>query len=389
MLDGLDDIDWGALTHAYGSAGDVPDLVRALRSPDADVRAEARYELYGNIHHQGTRYEASAYAVPYLLELVADRATPDRSELVLLLATLATGNLSDAAVDGFPVAQLRAEANRVPEPTRQEWLRLLRAWSDGFDENGPSAPLPLSTAELRLLDSVHALSAYEAVAAGVPTLVTLLDDPDDELIGHAIFALAWFPEQAAIIKPHLVGIAVAEKAPVGVISAALMALGLVLPASTHDLDDLLVTQLVAPEPEIRWAAAMASARLAGTAAPEQAVDELAIWAANSGTDYERTVWDDSRSELALRLLDRAAGERAAQVRAGLVAEELHQATHVKLAQPLLRRAALRFPRHGLRPRTVVRRTGPSAAGCGPIASRQPTRVRLSRPGHGPTIVRTA
>jgi hypothetical protein len=320
VLDGLDDVFWGALTHAYGFADDVPGLIRDLRSPDPDVRAEARYELYGNIHHQGTRYEASAYAVPFLLELVADPATPDRSGLVLLLATLATGDVS--AVGGFEVSRVRAEAAQVPEPTRREWLRLLRAWHEGFDENGPSGPMPLSTAESRLLDSVHALSAYEAVTAGVPTLVELLDDPDDEVVGHTIVSLAWFPEQAAIIQPHLVRIAAEERGPVGVISAALMALGLLLPVGPHDLDDLLATHLAAPEPEIRWAAAMASARLAGTEAEGQAVDELAIWAANCGTDLVTTVWGGSRSNLALRRLDRTAETRAAQVRADLVAEEL-------------------------------------------------------------------
>jgi hypothetical protein len=33
MLEGLEDIDWGSLGHAYGTATDVPDLLRALASP--------------------------------------------------------------------------------------------------------------------------------------------------------------------------------------------------------------------------------------------------------------------------------------------------------------------------------------------------------------------
>jgi len=34
MFDGLHDIDWASMKHAYGSAGDVPTLLWALRSPD-------------------------------------------------------------------------------------------------------------------------------------------------------------------------------------------------------------------------------------------------------------------------------------------------------------------------------------------------------------------
>lgn len=35
LLDGLDDIDWSRLHHAYGAASDVPDLRRALVDPAA------------------------------------------------------------------------------------------------------------------------------------------------------------------------------------------------------------------------------------------------------------------------------------------------------------------------------------------------------------------
>lgn len=40
MLNGLDQVGWARLTHAYGSAQDVPDQVRDLVSPDP-VRSSA------------------------------------------------------------------------------------------------------------------------------------------------------------------------------------------------------------------------------------------------------------------------------------------------------------------------------------------------------------
>jgi hypothetical protein len=85
------------LTHAYGAAADVPGLLRALAADDRQARKDAYWELYGNIFHQGTRYPATAPAMPFLLELLADPGTPDRHELLLLLTHLVTGQFSVAA----------------------------------------------------------------------------------------------------------------------------------------------------------------------------------------------------------------------------------------------------------------------------------------------------
>ena len=49
MLEGLEAIDWARLGHAYGSAKDVPGLLRALASPQRKRRTRALHALYGNI----------------------------------------------------------------------------------------------------------------------------------------------------------------------------------------------------------------------------------------------------------------------------------------------------------------------------------------------------
>jgi hypothetical protein len=41
VLEGLDDIDWAALKHAYGTAEDVPELIRNLGSGDVPTRVPA------------------------------------------------------------------------------------------------------------------------------------------------------------------------------------------------------------------------------------------------------------------------------------------------------------------------------------------------------------
>jgi hypothetical protein len=45
----LDTVPWQRLHHAYGSAGDVPDQLRALRSRDQHARDDALGQLFGNV----------------------------------------------------------------------------------------------------------------------------------------------------------------------------------------------------------------------------------------------------------------------------------------------------------------------------------------------------
>ncbi|MFD8736834.1 hypothetical protein ACFV06_18225 [Streptomyces sp. NPDC059618] len=84
----LDDVPWSELTHAYGPADDVPELIRALYGDDDEAAGEAIYEFHGNIYHQGTIYEASAPAVPFLAHAVL-HAPGRREDLLMLLAVLA------------------------------------------------------------------------------------------------------------------------------------------------------------------------------------------------------------------------------------------------------------------------------------------------------------
>ena len=91
MLEKLNEVNWKKLSHAYGSAEDVPDLLRALASEDGEKREKAYYALYGNVFHQGTRWEASPHVIPFLYELLADEKTPDKAELIEYILHLAVG----------------------------------------------------------------------------------------------------------------------------------------------------------------------------------------------------------------------------------------------------------------------------------------------------------
>ncbi|MFD3453303.1 hypothetical protein ACFWVC_14100 [Streptomyces sp. NPDC058691] len=69
-LDGLDDHPWADTAHAYGTAEDLPEHLRALVGDD-DAAEEAISELYGSVLHQGTVYAASAEVAPFLARVAA------------------------------------------------------------------------------------------------------------------------------------------------------------------------------------------------------------------------------------------------------------------------------------------------------------------------------
>ncbi|MFI0967279.1 hypothetical protein ACH4S8_38720 [Streptomyces sp. NPDC021080] len=103
----LDDVRWSDLDHAYGPAEDVPELIGALYEDDEEAASEAIHELYGTIYHQGTIYEASAPAVPFLAHAVL-HAPRKRDELLMLLAVLADHDPAFAESPHWPRSDVAA-----------------------------------------------------------------------------------------------------------------------------------------------------------------------------------------------------------------------------------------------------------------------------------------
>lgn len=102
----LDQVQWRSLEHAYGTGvqrgeqfGDVAAALRDLGDPDR--APDGIQALYANIYHQGTVYEATAYAVPFLAAVIAgaEVAPTARLELLVLLGSIAHA-ASRATEDG-------------------------------------------------------------------------------------------------------------------------------------------------------------------------------------------------------------------------------------------------------------------------------------------------
>lgn len=158
----LHHVPWHELTHAYGSAEDVPDQIRALYAADEEAADEALYELFGNIHHQGTVYEASAPAVPFLAHAATHVPPARRAESLMLLAVLADhagADLTSPHWPGSPVAAVCAQLVR-------ELPGLLPCLRDGERRDVRRAALRVVAAVADLLPA----ELREAAAAEADTL---------------------------------------------------------------------------------------------------------------------------------------------------------------------------------------------------------------------------
>jgi hypothetical protein len=167
MLEGLDRIPWSQLGHAYGVAADVPEMLQALTSDDRDERENGLDGLFWSIHHQGTIYDSTAPAVPFLFELVSSPDVLDRDRILELLAAIAGG------CGYLQVHQVYDSPSRRASPEHQNTLAEERAWQK---------------------------AVQDAVWQGWPTILELLRADDDNI---RLQALQVFHHLLAQPRPEL------------------------------------------------------------------------------------------------------------------------------------------------------------------------------------------
>ncbi|MFI5569205.1 HEAT repeat domain-containing protein [Streptomyces sp. NPDC051740] len=125
MINDVDSVDWSSMRHAYGPAVDVPVWLRAMASPDSEVRERAFGDFYSAAHHQGDVYVCTVASLPFLFALADDPATPDRASVIGLLVSIGResverddggirfapdGTASTACTDGAAMMRDRSEA---------------------------------------------------------------------------------------------------------------------------------------------------------------------------------------------------------------------------------------------------------------------------------------
>lgn len=263
MLEGLDTIQWNTLNHAYGSAEDIPDLIRSLTHADDDIRDKTLYALYSNIWHQGTVYEATVYAIPFLIELLASDEVTRKYDILIYLAHLAQSTsyfeVDDEVVVGHSaVHQLRLKQCLIQEKN--------------------------------LVEQIHR-EVYE----GIEVYFRLLYDETEELHTRMAvpYLLACFPECQTTIAPRLKSLLPYE-------THRLMRASLVLALRYlhhEDNDTTYLEPYLAPDEDliVRVCSAITIAHIATYQTPLRVIDLLVAILKNSSAvdeEYEQLTWSE-------------------------------------------------------------------------------------------------
>ena len=163
LLHRLEQVAWARLHHAYGPAVQVPVLLCAIHVGTTEVRRPAWEELWGNIHHQGTVYEATVAAVPFLHDVARWPGHPDRVQALSFLREIALGDGSAAAA--------------VRDAVRPWAATLLTAWQD--------EPEPVRRALVWLATAFPALAReHEDLMAVVPPHLRVVRDEAVASVGR-------------------------------------------------------------------------------------------------------------------------------------------------------------------------------------------------------------
>jgi hypothetical protein len=161
----LDSPRWADLQHAYGSADDIPPLLRSIAADSSTSSSTDGpwYKLWSALYHQGDVYSASFAAVPHVIDTLV--ANPNRAcfDFFLLPASI-------------EVARHRRNAV-VPKGLRPAYIESLER-----------LPAVASAAAARSWDATFCRSALAAVAAAksnhsTAELLLEIDDADaDEVL---------------------------------------------------------------------------------------------------------------------------------------------------------------------------------------------------------------
>jgi hypothetical protein len=256
MFDRLDIIDWSRLETAYGTAEAIPAALRDLAFLDEEIRAAAWQTLWSELEHQGTVYQATAYAAPFLVAWLPGVQGEEKCALITFLAKLARGN-----------SYKRQHLNLADEQHKQDPI---------FQQE--------MAEEIRWVELTH-----QAVRDGIDLYLAFLDGQDLQLRMATTYLLASFQEDQAQLTSPLRAYLVQETDE-RMIACLLLSLGQLLPA-TEDSSALLMPYLIAGDtPLLRFCAAMALSFLLKKAIPEEVV--LVFFTALTDPASVKTAYDE-------------------------------------------------------------------------------------------------
>lgn len=244
MLEGLDEIPWATMQHAYGVADKVPEWIRDLVSSDQKTRKSALSELDVTIYHQGSIYEPTIYAIPFFLELLNHHDIEGKSELLRFLAEIGRGG-------------------RFGTPQHLYSWAYPSKWLDEYEQKEALDHMPGDDTR-----------AQEALWQGYPTYLRFLEDKDPAIRQYVVDLLGSFRRESATVIPLFLGLLRTEQDAVMRATLVWLLYGL-LPRKNIETKAYLHPYLSPTEPSlVRFVTALAFAEMEREALPQEIFDIL-------------------------------------------------------------------------------------------------------------------
>ncbi|GLU47698.1 hypothetical protein [Nocardiopsis ansamitocini] len=286
-LHGLDDIDWTALAPERGS--EIPDLLRGVAT---EKQEQSLLQLHEILCFPAPGHVAAPEVVEFLVRLAGETWLRGRHNVVNLLQELTVPSMADHLPVLRDITLWRDEIAWAATTDVEKVRAQYREWlADAPDEQ----QYRRIQSRLRALEhdnGTHILAAelavHEAVRERLPALLELLEGREnrggDAVAEWVAYILAWFPEEADLILPALVG-AGDSSSPYPALRplpAEVWAMGMLSDPADVTATVHLAQLLTAADSDLAFAAAVALAQIHGPAVPEQALALL------TGSDY----WED-------------------------------------------------------------------------------------------------
>jgi hypothetical protein len=213
MWENLLRVNWAKLTHAYGPARNVPDILRDMIAAD-QKRSEAGWRgWWGSLNHQGDYYDSTVAAIPFLVEAVEHTDVNSRLNILNALRDLwlqAPSHGGDPLVQETPKgiyeptpmlsdAEFGAIASRANRP--DERTDSFTSAEDAISETESARDFDVKLARRM---GLFAWQTARAVQTGQATFERLLIDPDRQVAAAAAALLMLWPHTRAIAKQALV-----------------------------------------------------------------------------------------------------------------------------------------------------------------------------------------
>ncbi|MEP7289023.1 MAG: hypothetical protein ABI947_24985 [Chloroflexota bacterium] len=120
MLENLEHVNWQDVHLWNGTATNTPVLIRQLASDNAEIRWQAYLQFYDDYFEQQSPHAAMDYPLPFLIELLENKAVQDKQNILGLLSGLAARGSNEELIAKWAthvskewIDQIRRQYNAV------------------------------------------------------------------------------------------------------------------------------------------------------------------------------------------------------------------------------------------------------------------------------------